>query len=120
MADDGKDTLLKIAADVGKYYAFIGQSLRSVYDREASAQLPSELLDAQIAQIRTALAPALEKNHVVKENFERVDQDVARIRRAAVDGAQRDAAIEEAKRYAVGIQERAKVVSDLVALFRRL
>jgi len=119
MADDGKAVLLKTAADVGKYYAFIGQALRAIYDPAAAAQLPTELLDAQIDQLRKSLAPVLETNHVVKQNFAQVDEELARIRNASSNGDRQKAA-DEAQRFGAQIQERAKVVSDLVALFRRL
>ena len=119
MADDGKAVLLKTAADVGKYYAFIGQALRAIYDPAAAAQLPTELLDAQIDQLRTSLAPVLDTNHVVKQNFAQVDEELARIRNVASNGDRQKAA-DEAQHFGAQIQERAKVVSDLVALFRRL
>jgi len=119
MADDGKALLLKTAADVGKYYAFIGQALRAIHDPAAAAQLPMDLLDAQIDQLRASLAPVLDMNHVVKQNFAQIDEELARIRGAALNGDRRKAA-DEAQRFGVQIQERAKVVSDLVALFRRL
>ena len=112
MADDGKALLLKTAVDVGKYYAFIGQALRAIYDPAAAAQLPMDLLDAQLNQLRASLAPVLDTNHVVKQNFAEIDNRVARIRQ--------EKAIDEARRFGAEIQERAKVVSDLVALFRRL
>jgi hypothetical protein len=118
MADDGKALLLKTAADMGKYYAFVAQSLRTVYDPAAGAQLPSEVLDAQIAQIRAALAPVLDTNHVVKENLDHVGEELARIRREAASG--KESAMADARRFGHEIQERAKAVSDLVALFRRL
>ncbi len=120
MADDGKAVLLKIAADIGKYYAFIGQALRAIHDPAAAAQLPIELLDAQIDQLRKSLAPVLETNQVVKQNFAQIDEELVRIRRAASAGGERQKAIDEAQRFGGQIQERAKVVSDLVALFRRL
>lgn len=112
MADDGKAVLLKTAVDVGKYYAFIGQALRAIYDPAAAAQLPMDLLDAQIDQIRASLAPVLDTNHVVKQNFTEIDNQLARIRK--------EKAVDDARRFGAEIQERAKVVSDLVALFRRL
>ena len=120
MVDDGKAVLLRTAADVGKYYAFIGQALRAIYDPAAAAQLPMELLDSHIDQIRKSLAPVLETNHVVKQNFAQIDEELARIRRAASSNGERQKAADEAQRFGVQIQERAKVVSDLVALFRRL
>jgi hypothetical protein len=119
MADDGKALLLKTAADVGKYYAFIGQALRAIYDPASAAQLPSEVLHGQIDQIRASLAAALETNPVVKQNFAEIDAQVERLRLEAAGGDKQKAAA-EARALGERIQERAKVVSDLVALFRRL
>jgi hypothetical protein len=112
MADDGKALLLQTAADVGKYYAFIGQALRALYDPAAAAQLPMDLLNTQLDQLRASLAPVLDTNHVVKQNFAEIDNQLARIRK--------EKAVDDARRFGAEIQERAKVVSDLVALFRRL
>jgi hypothetical protein len=55
----------------------------------------------------------------VKQNFAQVDEELARIRNASSNGDRQKAA-DEAQRFGAQIQERAKVVSDLVALFRRL
>ncbi|MEW6682949.1 MAG: hypothetical protein AB1451_08500 [Nitrospirota bacterium] len=118
MADDGKALLLKTAADVGKYYAFIGQALRAIYDPASAAQLPAEVLHGQIDQIRASLAPALETNPVVKQNFAEIDAQIERLRLEAAGGEKK--ALAEARALGDKIQERAKVVSDLVALFRRL
>lgn len=112
MADDGKALLLKTAADIGKYYAFIGQALRAIHDPAAAAQLPMDLLDSQLDQLRASLSPVLETNQVVKQNFAEIDNRLVRIRQ------EKD--VNEARRFGAEIQERAKVVSDLVALFRRL
>ena len=112
MTDDGKAVLLRTAVDIGKYYAFVGQALRAIYDPSAAAQLPMDLLDAQIDQLRASLAPVLDTNHVVKQNFAEIDNRLARIRK--------EKAVDDARRFGAEIQERAKVVSDLVALFRRL
>jgi F0F1-type ATP synthase membrane subunit b/b' len=120
MSDDGKAALLNAAVSVGQFYAFLAQGLRMVFDPKAAAQLPESLFDTRLDQIRGALAPILEKNHVVKENLQKVDQEVTRIRKAAKDAATRSEAIEEAERYHADIAERARTVSDLVGLFRRL
>lgn len=120
MADDGKTQFLHIAANMGKYYAFVGQALRAVYDPAAAAQLPAAVLDAQLDQLRQALAPALEPNPVVKDNLDHIQAELARIRREAGDGTRGPAAIEAARRFGDHIQERAKAISDLVAVFRRL
>lgn len=119
MADEGKALLLQTAADVGKYYAFVGQALRAIYDPASAVQLPANVLDAQIDNIRASLAPVLDVNPVVKQNFAEVDTRIERLRLEASAG-EKQKAIDEARAFAVQIQERAKVVSDLVALFRRL
>lgn len=119
MADEGKALLVKTAADVGKYYAFIGQALRSIYDPAAATQLPAEVLDTQLNNLREALAPAMDTNPVVKQNFADIDAQIERIRLEASAG-ERQKAVDEARAFAAQIQERAKAVSDLVALFRRL
>lgn len=119
MADEGKALLVKTAADVGKYYAFIGQALRTIYDPASATQLPAEVLDTQLNNLREALAPALDTNPVVKQNFAEIDAQLERIRLEASAG-EKQKAIEQAREFAAQIQERAKVVSDLVALFRRL
>jgi hypothetical protein len=119
MADEGKALLVKTAADVGKYYAFIGQALRSIYDPASGAQLPPEVLDTQLDNLREALAPVLDTNPVVKQNFAEIDAQIERIRLEASAG-EKQSAVEQARAMAAQIQERAKVVSDLVALFRRL
>lgn len=120
MTDDGKALLLQTAANMGKYYAFVGQALRAIADPAAAAQLPAGVLDAQLDQLRNALAPALDTNPVVRDNIDEVHAELARIRRGAADGAGNAAAVDEARRFGAQIQERAKAVSDLVALFRRL
>jgi hypothetical protein len=112
MPDDGKTALLNAAVNVGQFYAFLAQGLRRVFDPQAAAQLSDELFDARLDQIRAALAPVLEKNLVVKENLENADREVLRIRRAG--------AVDEAKQYHTEIAARARTISDLVGLFRRL
>jgi hypothetical protein len=89
-----------------------------------AAQLPAELLDSQISGVWKALEPALEKNQVVKTNMAKVAEDVNRIRKAyfatGVQDPKRQALKEEAQRYGNQVQEKARVISDLVGLFRRL
>lgn len=118
------NVLVEIAANMGKYYSFLAQSLRALYDEAMAAQLPAELLESQIAEVRKALGPALEKNQVVKGNMEKVAEEVSRIRKAYLaTGAKdpkRQALREEAQRYGAQVQEKARVISDLVGLFRRL
>lgn len=120
MADDGKETMLNAAINIGKFYAFLAQALRMVLDPQVAAQLPEDVMDIQLDQIRANLAPLLEKNHVVKENLEKVFHEVMRIRKAAQDKSMREVALREAKDYLVEVAERARTVSDLVGLFRRL
>jgi hypothetical protein len=120
MTDRVDSVLLKAAIDIGKYYAFLAQALRTVYDAEAAAQLADGDLDVMLNRVRADLAPILEKNHIVQENLERVHREVMRIRRAASDQTIKEAAAAEAKRYEPEILLRARTVSDLVALFRRL
>ena len=116
--------LLEIAANTGKYYSFLAQSLRTVYDEAMAAQLPAELLESQISEVWKALEPTLEKNQVVKTNMAKVAEEVNRIRKAySTTNSQdpkRQALKEEAQRYGSQIQEKARVISDLVGLFRRL
>jgi len=125
MPEGAKDsTLLEIAANFGKYYSFLAQALRVLHDEQMAAQLPADLLDSQVAEVWKALGPALEKNPVVKGNMEKVAEEVTRIRKAYLaTGAQdpkRQALREEAQRYGAQVQEKARVISDLVGLFRRL
>ncbi|HET8760494.1 MAG TPA: hypothetical protein VFN94_05475 [Nitrospiria bacterium] len=119
MADEGKALFLKTAADMGKYYAFVGQALRALYDPASAAQLPADVLHGQIKQIHEALAPALDTNQVVKQNFEDIESKLEHLRLEA-GGGDKQKAVEEARAWGAQIQERAKAVSDLVALFRRL
>jgi len=116
--------LIEIAANMGKYYSFLAQSLRALYDEGMAAQLPAELLETQLAEVRKALGAALENNPVVKGNMEKVAQEVDRIRQAYVaagtQASKRQALKEEAQRYGAQVQEKARVISDLVGLFRRL
>jgi hypothetical protein len=117
-------SLIEIAANTGKYYSFLAQSLRILHDEAMAAQLPGELLESQISEVWKTLEPALEKNHVVKENMAKVAEEVQRIRKAysaaAAHDPKRQALKEEAQRYGVQVQEKARVISDLVGLFRRL
>ena len=70
MPDETQNSdLIEIAANTGKYYSFLAQSLRALYDEAMAAQLPAELLDSQISGVWKALEPALEKNQVVKTNM---------------------------------------------------
>jgi hypothetical protein len=119
MADEGKALLLKTAADMGKYYAFVGQALRAIYDPATAAQLPAEVLHAQIEQLRAALAPAFDTNPVVKQSFADLEARIGQLRLEAA-GGDKSKAVDEARALGAQIQERAKAVSDLVALFRRL
>jgi len=118
------NALVEIAANMGKYYSFLAQSLRALYDEAMAAQLPAELLESQIVEVRKALGPALDKNPVVKGNMEKVAEEVSRIRKAylATDAkdSKRQTLKEEAQRYGAQVQEKARVISDLVGLFRRL
>ncbi|HLG21521.1 MAG TPA: hypothetical protein VI382_01805 [Candidatus Manganitrophaceae bacterium] len=120
MTDDGKTAMLNAAIEIGKFYAFLAQALRTVFDPKLAAQLPEALLDSQLDQIRAALAPILEKNQVVKKNLEKIDREVARIREAAQDDATRERAVRDAQQVAIEVADRAVTVSDLVGLFRRL
>lgn len=119
MSDNSKEAMLNAAANIGKFYAFLAQGLRTITDPQVSAQLPDGILDAQLAQIRADLAPILENNHVVRENLEKVDREVTRIRKAAQDPAKLGTARQEAEKYLPEVSERARTVSDLVGLFRR-
>ena len=116
--------LIEIAANTGKYYSFLAQSLRTLYDEAMAAQLPAELLESQISEVWKALEPALEKNQVVKTNMSKVAEEVNRIRKAyfatSAQDPKRLALKEEAQRYGSQVQEKARVISDLVGLFRRL
>jgi len=116
--------LIEIAANTGKYYSFLAQSLRAVYDEAMAAQLPAELLESQISEVWKALEPALDKNQVVKTNMAKVAEEVDRIRKAYSatknQDPKRQALKEEAQRYGSQVQEKARVISDLVGLFRRL
>ena len=118
------NVLIEIAANMGKYYSFLAQSLRALYDEAMAAQLPAELLESQIAEVRKAMGSALEKNQVVKGNMEKVAEEVDRIRKAYIaagsQAGKRQALKEEAQRYGAQVQEKARVISDLVGLFRRL
>lgn len=120
MKDEGGEVLLNAAVNIGQYYAFLAQALLRVYNPETAAQLSDEVFNEQLDQIRKRLSPILEKNHVVKGNLERVDQEVMRIKQAAGDKATQAAAIVEAQEYHKEVAERARTVSDLVGLFRRL
>ncbi|MFY9270165.1 MAG: hypothetical protein WAO55_10515 [Candidatus Manganitrophaceae bacterium] len=120
MNDAGKEMMLNAAVGIGKLYAFLAQALRMVLDPQVAAQLPEDLIDKQIDQIRADLAPLLEKNHVVKENLEKVCREVMRIRQSAQNESTRRSAAREAESYLIMVAERARTVSDLVALFRRL
>ena len=75
MSDDGKAALLNAAVSIGHFYAFLAQGLRMVFDPKAAAQLPETLFDERLDQIRGNLAPILERNQVVKENLQKVDQE---------------------------------------------
>ena len=125
MPDGTQDSvLIEIAANTGKYYSFLAQSLRALYDEAMAAQLPAELLESQISEVWKALEPALDKNQVVKGNMAKVAEEINRIRKAylATDAKdpKRQALKDEAQRYSVQVQEKARVISDLVGLFRRL
>ena len=120
MDGDGKEMMLNAAVNIGKFYAFLAQELRGILDPEVAAQLPEGVLDIELTQTWAHLAPLLEKNPVVKDNLETVYQRVMRIRKNAQDEATRNAGLREAKDYLVEVAERARTVSDLVGLFRRL
>ena len=120
MSDDGKTALLNAAAIIGEYYAYLAEALRRVYDPGAAAQVSEEQFDARLGDIRAALAPILERNRVVQENLESIDRTVTRIRKEAQGKETRAAALQEAQKFYSDISQRARTVSDLVGLFRRL
>jgi len=120
VSEDGQIAMLNAAVIIGQYYAFLSQALRRIFDSSTAAQVSDEVFDARLAEIRLALAPILEKNSVVKENLESVDRNVARIRQEAKEKQRHSAALQEAERYYTEIALRARTVSDLVGLFRRL
>ena len=125
MTDGAQNSsLIEIAANTGKYYSFLAQSLRAIYDDAMAAQLPAELLESQISEVWKALEPALQKNQVVKTNMAKVAEEVDRIRKTysatKSQDPKRQALKEEAQRYGSQVQEKARVISDLVGLFRRL
>ncbi|MBI3803691.1 MAG: hypothetical protein HY282_08000 [Nitrospirae bacterium] len=109
---------LKAAMQLGMYYAYLARALRRVINPEGPVELPEPLLDQQLEQLRSHLAIPLAKNRVVRQKWEEIDKEVARIRREAADPATWGAAVKEAKRLLPEVEIRAETVSDLVALLR--
>jgi hypothetical protein len=116
--ENREEKFLKAAMQIGMYYAYLAQSLRTVINPEGPAELPEEVLQGQLDEIRAGLDVILENNRVVKENVGEVDRKVAQIRRAASREATWGEAVKEAKRLLPEVESRAKTVSDLVALMR--
>ncbi len=113
-----RSILIKIASDVTKWYLFLFQILRTVYDPQMAAQIPEALLLSQINTVRADLLPVLDRNPVVRENMEQIYNDVMRI----WDGAKKGDGLaqDEARQMAIRVNERMKATSDLVALFKAL
>lgn len=109
---------LKAAMQMGVYYSYLAQALRMVINPEGPVELPKDLLDQQLDQLRTHLATPLSKNPVVRQNLEAIDKEVTRICRSAADPGTWGSAVKEAKRMLPEVEIRAKTVSDLVALLR--
>lgn len=118
MAENRQEVGLKAAMQIGMYYACLAQALRRVINPEGPVELPEDLLNQQLDQLRTHLATPLSKNPVVKQNLEQIDKEVTRIRREAGHPETWGAAVKEAKRMLPEMEIRAKTVSDLVALLR--
>jgi anaerobic ribonucleoside-triphosphate reductase len=118
MPEDEKMLLIRIAADMTKYYTFLSQALRTVYDVEVASQMPQEVLLSLLNKTRDGLLLVLNENTVVKEGMEQIYHEVIRILTRANTG---DAlAAEEAKELGKKLTERIKAMSDLVAIYRRL
>lgn len=120
MPDEGSEKLVNAAANIGKYYTFLAQLLRRIFDPDAARQVEESALDEQLEQIRRQLTEILAHNPVVQENLAEVDREVMRIRKAASQPATQAEAVEAAKRYHLTVSDRARTVSDLVGLFRRM
>ncbi|TAK10459.1 MAG: hypothetical protein EPO39_00040 [Candidatus Manganitrophaceae bacterium] len=118
MAEERHEMGLKAAMQIGMYYAYLAQVLRMVINPEGPVELPEELLNQQLDQLREHLANPLARNRVVKQNIEQIDKEVLRIRREAGHPETWGAAVKEAKRMLPEVEIRAKTVSDLVALLR--
>jgi len=82
MTDDGKTAMLNAAIEIGKFYAFLAQALRTVFDPKLAAQLPEALLDSQLDQIRAALAPILETIAGLTRQIREHDRTLQQIARA--------------------------------------
>ncbi|SRR5579884_569522 len=118
MAEDRYEIGLKAAMQIGMYYAYLAQALRMVINPEGPVELPEALLNQQLDQLRNHLMLPLSKNPVVRQNFEALDKEVARIRQSAADPGTWGMAVKEAKRTLPELEIRSKTVSDLVALLR--
>lgn len=120
MGSSEKEVLLNAAVDIGKLYAFLAQALRVVIEPEAAKGMPEALFNEQLDKIRANLEPKLSKNRIVQKNIAEINQGVTKIREAASDEATRMSAVKDARNYLPTVEERARTVSDLVALFRCL
>ncbi|MDC4227454.1 MAG: hypothetical protein MPW15_25280 [Candidatus Manganitrophus sp.] len=118
MTEDRHEVGLKAAMQIGMYYAYLAQALRMVINPEGPVELPEDLLNQQLDQLRDHLAVPLAKNQVVKQNIEQIEKEVSRIRQEAGHPETWGAAVKEAKRMLPELEIRAKTVSDLVALLR--
>ncbi|WDT73880.1 MAG: hypothetical protein MPW16_11445 [Candidatus Manganitrophus sp.] len=118
MTEDRQGMGLKAAMQIGMYYAYLAQALRMVINPEGPVELPEDLLNQQLDQLRDHLAVPLAKNQVVKQNIEQIEKEVSRIRQEAGHPETWGAAVKDAKRMLPELEIRAKTVSDLVALLR--
>jgi hypothetical protein len=115
-----KEVMLNAAVDIGKLYAFLAQALRVVIEPEAAKGMPEALFNKQLDKIRADLESELSNNRIVHKNIAEINKEVTKIREAASVEGTRVSAVKDARNYLPIVEERARTVSDLVALFRSL
>ncbi|HZR45478.1 MAG TPA: hypothetical protein VFA47_02145 [Candidatus Manganitrophaceae bacterium] len=116
--ENREEKFLRAAMQLGIYYAYLAQALRSVINPEGPSELPEAVLTRELDQIRSGLEAVLANNRAVQESVAQIDRKVTQIRRAAAQETTWGEAVKEAKRILPEIETRARTVSDLVALMR--
>ena len=125
MSEMSKDQIfLEVAANLTRFYTFMGHSLRFVSEDAASGELPLEQLESQMTQARTTLLPRIDKNPVMKNKIESdystTQKLTADFRNLKPNDPAREKIKQEARRLSAYAKEKSASLSDLVAIFRSL
>jgi len=110
---------IQVTETLLRLYVFLAQHLDRCRDEASRRAFPEEELQAHLASTRARLMELLSVNGVVKGKVEQECDRILSLGAAGMRGGGQDAAtIEEMQRERATLQNKALVLSDLLAVFR--